>query len=192
MTPLLLGLAFVGVTLARSFWLWRSAGVNPYVIDHHDPLHRFVAHVFAVVVALLLVYCAALAFWPGLEQGLGLLTWAAGDATRLAGAGLMSVAIVWTGYAQFAMGKSWRIGIPSEAPPLRTDAAFSVSRNPIFLGMLAFVAGMALWSPSVVTVTLLAATYISLEVQIRSEEAFLERVHGEVYRAYRARVRRWF
>jgi protein-S-isoprenylcysteine O-methyltransferase Ste14 len=191
MTPLLFGLAFVGVTLARSFWLWRTAGVNPYVIDHHDPLHRFVAHVFAVVVAGLLVYCAALALWPGLEQGLGLLTWAASDATRWAGGGLMSVAIVWTGYAQFAMGKSWRIGIPSEAPPLRTDAAFSVSRNPIFLGMLAFVAGMTLWSPSVVTVTLLAATYISLEVQIRSEEAFLERVHGEVYRAYRSRIRRW-
>jgi protein-S-isoprenylcysteine O-methyltransferase Ste14 len=103
----------------------------------------------------------------------------------------MSVAIMWTGYAQFAMGKSWRIGIPSEAPPLRTDAAFSVSRNPIFLGMLAFVAGTTLWSPSVVTVTLLAATYIALEVQIRSEEAFLERVHGKAYRAYRARVRRW-
>jgi protein-S-isoprenylcysteine O-methyltransferase Ste14 len=57
--------------------------------------------------------------------------------------------------------------------------------------MLAFVAGMVLWSPSVVTVTFLAATYISLEVQIRSEEAFLERVHGEAYRAYRTRVRRW-
>jgi protein-S-isoprenylcysteine O-methyltransferase Ste14 len=191
MTPLLLGLAFVGVTLARSFWLWRTAGVNPYVIDHHDPLHRFVAHVFGVVVAGLLAYCAVLAFWPGLEQRLGLLTWASGDAVRWSGAGLMAMAIVWTGYAQFAMGKSWRIGIPSEAPTLRTDAAFSVSRNPIFLGMLAFVAGMTLWSPSAVTVTFLAATYISLEVQIRSEEAFLERVHGEAYRAYRARVRRW-
>jgi protein-S-isoprenylcysteine O-methyltransferase Ste14 len=191
MTPLLLGLAFVGVTLARSFWLWRTAGVNPYVIDHHDPLHRFVAHVFAAVVVGLLSYCAALAFWPGLEQGLGLLTWASSDVVRWTGAGLMAVAIVWTGYAQFAMGKSWRIGIPSEAPPLRTDAAFSVSRNPIFVGMLAFVAGMTLWSPSVVTVALLAATYISLEVQIRSEEAFLEHVHGDAYRAYRARVRRW-
>ena len=191
MTPLLLGLAFAGVTLARSFWLWRTAGVNPYVIDHHDPLHRFVAHVFWAIGAGLLVYCAALAAWPGFEQRLGFLAWAAGDVTRWAGGLLMSVAIVWTGYAQFAMGSSWRIGIPSEAPPLRTDAAFSVSRNPIFLGMLAFVAGMTLWSPSVVTVTLLAATYIALEVQIRSEEAFLERVHGEVYRAYRARVRRW-
>lgn len=192
MTPLLFGLAFVGVTLTRSFWLWRTAGVNPYVIDHHDPLHRFVAHVFAVVVVGLLVYCVALALWPGLEQGVGLLTWASGDVARWTGASLMAAAVVWTGYAQFAMGKSWRIGIPSEAPPLRTDAAFSVSRNPIFLGMLAFVAGMTLWSPSVVTVTLLVATYISLEVQIRSEEAFLERVHGEDYRVYSARVRRWF
>lgn len=192
MTPLLFGLAFVGVTLTRSFWLWRTAGVNPYVIDHHDPLHRFVAHVFAVVVVGLLAYCVALALWPGWEQGVGLLTWASGDVARWTGASLMAAAVVWTGYAQFAMGKSWRIGIPSEAPPLRTDAAFSVSRNPIFLGMLAFVAGMTLWSPSVVTVTLLVATYISLEVQIRSEEAFLERVHGEAYRVYRARVRRWF
>lgn len=191
MTPLLFGLAFVGVTLARSFWLWRMAGVNPYVVDHHDPLHRFVAGVFVAVVVGLLAYAAALALWPGAERNLGLLSWAAGEATRLAGASAMGIAIVWTGYAQFAMGSSWRIGIPSEAPPLRTDAAFAVSRNPIFLGMLVFVAGMTLWSPSVITVALLVAAYVSLEVQIRSEEAFLERVHGEAYRAYRARVRRW-
>ena len=77
------------------------------------------------------------------------------------------------------------------SPMLRTDAAFAVSRNPIFLGMMAFVLGLTLWSPSAVTVTLLAAAYIAIEVQIRGEEAFLERVHGEAYRAYRARVRRW-
>jgi protein-S-isoprenylcysteine O-methyltransferase Ste14 len=191
MTPLLFALAFVAVTLARSFWLWRSAGVNPYVIDHRDPLHRFVAHVFFAVAAGLLVYFAAIAIAPATEGAMGLLPWAAGEITRWAGGALMSAAILWTAYAQFAMGSSWRIGIPNEAPPLRTDAAFAVSRNPIFLGMLAFVLGMALWSPSVVTVTLLAATYIALEVQIRSEEAFLERVHGAAYRAYRARVRRW-
>jgi protein-S-isoprenylcysteine O-methyltransferase Ste14 len=191
MTPLLLGLAFIAVTLARGYWLWRTARINPYAIDHQDPLHRFVAHVFFVVVVGLIAYFIAIAVAPATESTMGLLAWAAGDVGRWSGAALMAVATVWTGYAQFAMGSSWRIGIPSEAPPLRTDAAFAVSRNPIFLGMLAFVAGMTLWSPSVVTVTLLAATYIALEVQIRSEEAFLERVHGAVYRAYRARVRRW-
>ena len=62
---------------------------------------------------------------------------------------------------------------------------------PIFLGMLALVFGMTLWSPSVVTVALLVATYIALEVQIRGEEAYLGQMHGEAYRNYCARVRRW-
>ena len=191
MMLLLFGLAFVGVTLARSLWLWRAAGVNPYAIDHADPLHRFVAHVFAVVVAAFFAYGVAIAVEPASEQAFGLLSWAAGGAMRFVGACVMGLAVVWTGYAQFAMGNSWRIGIPCEAPPLRTDGAFAISRNPIFLGMLAFAAGVAVWSPSAVTIALLVATYVSLEVQIRSEEAFLERVHGDAYRAYRRRVRRW-
>lgn len=191
MTLLLFGLAFVSVTLARSFWLWRTTGVNPYVIDHQDPLLRFVAHVFAVVVVGLLAYGLVITVAPEAERSFGLLSWATGDAMRWAGTVLMGFATLWTGYAQFAMGNSWRIGIPGEAPPLRTDAAFAVSRNPIFLGMLVFVMGLTIWSPTAVTLTLLAATYMSLEVQIRSEEAFLERAHGAAYRAYRARVRRW-
>lgn len=191
MTALLLGLIFVAVTLARSFWLWRTDGVNPYVIDHHDPLHRFVGQVFAVVLVGLIAYCAAIALQPGIERMFGLLVWASGDAMRWTGTGTMAAAIAWTGYSQFAMGSSWRIGIPAEATALRTDGPFAVSRNPIFLGMLAFVVGLVIWSPSAVTIGFLAAAYISLEVQIRSEEAFLERAHGQSYRDYCARVRRW-
>jgi protein-S-isoprenylcysteine O-methyltransferase Ste14 len=191
MTALLLGLAFLAVTAARSLWLWRSAGVSPYVIDHGDPTHRFVAQVFAAVVVGLIAYCAAIAAWPAVETELGLIAWAASDAARAVGTIVMAVAIVWTGYAQVHMGRSWRIGIPREAPPLRTDGLFALSRNPIFLGMLAFVVGLTLWSPSAVTLALLAASYIALEIQIRGEEAFLERMHGAPYRAYCARVRRW-
>ena len=191
MTALLLGLAFVAVTLARSFWLWRTEGVSPYVIDHGDPLHRFVGQVFAVVLVGLIAYGAAIAVRPDAALALGLVTWASGEATRWIGTAVMVLAIVWTGYAQFAMGSSWRIGIPKEATVLRTTGPFAVSRNPIFLGMLAFVAGVTVWSPSAVTIAFLAATYISLEVQIRSEEAFLERAHGQAYRDYRAHVRRW-
>ena len=87
---------------------------------------------------------------------------------------------------------SLRVGIPSgEMLPLRTHGPFAVSRNPIFLGMLLFVLGLTLWSPSAPTLAFSVATYISLEVQIRGEEAWLEAQHGDVYRAYRARVRRW-
>ena len=190
--PLLFALAFIAVTAARSFWLWRTAGINPYVIDHSDPTHRFIAYVFLAVVAGLVLYFGALAFWPAFENGAGLLAWAAGDVTRWASIASMSFATLWTACAQFGMGKSWRIGIPQgEAPPLRMRGPFAVSRNPIFLGMLLFVLGMTLWSPSAMTIALFVATYIALEVQIRGEESYLERMHGGAYRAYRARVRRW-
>lgn len=113
MTPLVFILAFLSVTLARSFWLWRTTGLNPYVIDHQDPLHRFVAHVFFVAGFGLLAYFVAIVVAPGLESRMGLLAWAVSDVTRWSGAALMAVATVWTGYAQFAMGPSWRIGIPN-------------------------------------------------------------------------------
>jgi protein-S-isoprenylcysteine O-methyltransferase Ste14 len=150
-TPLLFGLVFVAVTIARSVWLWRASGVNAYVIDYRDPTHRFVAHVFFAVAAGLFLYFSTVAFMPGIERNAGLIEWAANGSVQWTGVVLMAAGTIWTGYSQFAMGSSWRIGIPDEAPPLRTDGPFALSRNPIFLGMLAFVAGMTLWSPSAVT-----------------------------------------
>ena len=192
LTPLLFGLAYLAVTAARSVWLRRTAGISGYVIDHSDPTHRFIAYVFFVVIVGMLTYFAAAAAWPAFEAAAGRLEWAAGDVTRWVSIALMAFATVWTGYAQFSMGNSWRIGIPQgEAPPLRTRGPFALSRNPIFLGMLMFVLGMTLWSASAVTVAFLVATYMALEVQIRGEESFLERAHGEAYRAYRRCVRRW-
>jgi protein-S-isoprenylcysteine O-methyltransferase Ste14 len=161
------------------------------VIDHKDPLLRFVALLLAVIAVGLLVYFSAIAMRPEVEQALGLLAWAQTDATQTASVVMMALACVWTSVAQFALGNSWRIGIPSEAPALRTNGPFALSRNPIFLGMLMFIAGITLWSPSAVTIALLTASYIALEVQIRCEEKFLEAHHGEAYRIYRGLVRRW-
>ena len=192
LTPLLFGLVYVAVTVARSLWLRRTAGINPYVIDHRDPTHRFIAYVFFGIVAGLGFYFIGIAISPSVETVAGRLDWLAGEAVRWLSIGLMASATMWTAYAQFAMGNSWRIGIPQgDAPPLRTHGPFALSRNPVFLGMLTFVLGMTLWSASAVTVSILVATYLSLEIQIRGEESFLERAHADAYRAYRARVRRW-
>lgn len=191
-TPLLLGLVFVAVTTLRLVWLQRTAKTSAYVIDHSDRTHRFIAHVLFGVGGGLLLYFAAIAVWPNVESYVGRLDWAISDVTRIASVALMVFAIAWTAYAQASLGTSLRVGIPQgEAPPLRTSGAFAVSRNPIFLGMLLFVVGLSLWSPSAVTIGLLIASYMAIEVQIRGEEAFLETAYGDAYRAYCARVRRW-
>ncbi len=192
LTPLVFGAGFVLVSVVRSYWLWRTAGIASYVIDHDDPLHRYLGQVFAAVVAGFFLYFGASAVWPSLLDLAGQPDWAMESAPRSASVALMMVATIWTSVAQIHMGRSWRIGIPAgEVPKLRVSGPFSVSRNPIFLGMLIFVVGLTLWSPSVVSVSLLVATTIAIEVQIRCEEAFLERTLGSEYRTYRLRVRRW-
>lgn len=155
-------------------------------------MHRLVEHVFLAVIVGLVGCFSLLAIQLGMEQFLGNLSWVARDAARWISVVIMTIATLWTGYAQFSMGNSWRIGIPhGDVPPLRLNGPFRVSRNPIFLGMLSFVLALVLWSPNVVTFALAVATYIALEVQIRGEESFLEGAHGDPYRKYRSRVRRW-
>lgn len=180
------------VTAAKSLWLTTVHGMKAFVINYADPVSGFVGHVFAGVTMSLLLYFAAIAAWPSVEAQSGLLVPLLGETLRPAGSVIMAAALLWTCYAQISMGASWRIGIPQDkAPPLRTSGTFNVSRNPIFLGMLLFVVGAAVWSPNAVTLVLLACSYVSLEIQIRCEEAFLLREHGSSYVAYRNRVGRW-
>lgn len=123
---------------------------------------------------------------------MGNLPWVARDVAWCVGASVMNIATLWTGYAQFSMGNSWRIGIPQgDAPTLRLNGPVRVSRNPIILGMLMFALVIVLLALNIVTFALAVATYIALEVQIRGEKSFLERSHGDAYRNYCARARRW-
>ncbi|GAB2677359.1 hypothetical protein GCM10027036_33980 [Flavihumibacter cheonanensis] len=64
------------------------------------------------------------------------------------------------------------------------------SRNPIFLGMLFSVFGLFLVLPNLITFFVSCCSYIVIQIQIRLEEEFLGRQHGEAYTRYKERVRR--
>ena len=51
--------------------------------------------------------------------------------------------------------------------------------------------GLFLVFPAAATLVLLVAGEILMQVQVRLEEQHLTALHGEVYRVYRSRVRRW-
>lgn len=188
--PLALGLLFIATTAVRSLALRLRHGINPYVIDQSRPLERLVQSVFVAVMGATMAFLISYAVWPGVSAGLATL--ALPRAVERAALALMIIAIGWTVYAQLSMGTSWRIGVPTaDKPALKTHGPFRVSRNPIFLGMLGFLLALVLWLPNALTVAAFVAAYIAIEVQIRIEEAFLERAHGEAYLVYRSRVRRW-
>ena len=116
-----------------------------------------------------------------------------GEVAQAAGMGLAFGGIVTTAYAQLAMGDDWRIGVDeSERTGLVTQGPFSVVRNPIYTGMIPFFFGIALLSPTVVTLAGAVLVLIALELQTRLvEEPWMLKLHGDEYAAYAARVGRF-
>jgi protein-S-isoprenylcysteine O-methyltransferase Ste14 len=95
--------------------------------------------------------------------------------------------------AQGAMGASWRIGVDdSERTDLVTDGLFRWIRNPIFTGMAAVSAGVALMAPTLIAVLALVCLTAAVQIQVRVvEEPYLRRTHGRAYADYAATAGRF-
>ncbi len=73
-----------------------------------------------------------------------------------------------------------------------TDGPYRYSRNPLYIGLMSLYSGAAVMGDSLWVLGLLAPLLVVMHFGvILREEAYLERKFGDVYRAYRARVRRW-
>ena len=81
---------------------------------------------------------------------------------------------------------------PERAAHLVTSGVFARSRNPIYLGDALILAALALGLGNWLNFLLLPA-FVGLigRFQIAPEERALQRLFGDQYRAYCARVRRW-
>jgi protein-S-isoprenylcysteine O-methyltransferase Ste14 len=95
--------------------------------------------------------------------------------------------------AQLGMGESWRIGVgDEERTDLITGGWFAICRNPIYTSMIVGWLGFALLVPTWLGLAAIVVIAAGLELQVRGvEEPYLLRTHGDVYRAYAARVGRF-
>lgn len=99
-------------------------------------------------------------------------------------------ALIW--FAQSQMTTSWRIGIDKKnKAKLVTHGLFSLSRNPIFLGVLMGNLGLFFVIPNAFTLVILSLSIVSVNTQIRLEEAFLLEKFGDSYISYKQKVKRW-
>ncbi|MGD1953734.1 MAG: methyltransferase family protein [Sphingomonadales bacterium] len=81
---------------------------------------------------------------------------------------------------------------PSNASALVASGLYNVSRNPMYLGLLILLSGWALWVGNLLGIIPIALFVIAItHLQIKPEEQALEAKFGDVYRAYKRRVRRW-
>lgn len=106
---------------------------------------------------------------------------------------LCAVGAATTMVSQYQMGKSWRIGVDdSEKTELVTHGMFSLSRNPIYFGMLVVGLGFLVLVPHVAMLICYVLAYIGIDLQVRKiEEPHLERVFGRAYEEYTNRINRY-
>ena len=143
--------------------------------------------------------------WPPVALGVPLLiglgiTAGVGDPIALPVTLSRSVAVVlilafavWNGWAIWLMARHRTALLPGGSTRTILDRGpFGVSRNPLYLGLIALDLALALLWPSMWAVVLVPVGVAALRWgAVLPEERYLSAKFGAEYDAYRDRTRRW-
>jgi protein-S-isoprenylcysteine O-methyltransferase Ste14 len=186
--------AFVGIHyLARLIGLRQRTGIRHAHPGHADAANRLHQQVFRLFRGLILAVCVLRVPYPGLDHWL--MPFPALQTPAIIGTGvvLMLAALAWADYVHSYMNADWRSGLNDDPKgQLITTGPFALSRNPIFIGILAGQLGFFLALPSVFTLVclLLGGTIIRRQIEVEERRmAGLPDFAG--YDAYRATTPRW-
>jgi protein-S-isoprenylcysteine O-methyltransferase Ste14 len=116
-----------------------------------------------------------------------------------------SVPRAWAGVAIFAIAFAlgiWAIVTIRQAgtqvetwkptTAIVANGPYRFTRNPIYLGMMLALVGLAIILDSLWLLAMLVPFYLVIRYGVVArEEAYLERKFGDVYLGYKSRVRRW-
>jgi len=173
---------------------WGGKAAGGAMSDHQnseDPKAR-VAGVIAPPPLLLLAAVVAgllldrIVGWHPLDFLEGGWRWGLGAVLVAAGFGL----VAWASTRFSRAGTNVPTNRPVEA--LVTDGPYRFSRNPIYVGGTLVLLGIAVLTRSFgMVLGLVVFLAVMNGLVIKREERLLDRLFGEPYRAYRAKVRRW-
>jgi protein-S-isoprenylcysteine O-methyltransferase Ste14 len=181
------GIAFV----LKSLIVAKRIGKNPLVLPKDDSAYGLIGLYFKLTLIAMFVYVLAFAFFPAWHTYFLQIIQLDNSTIKYIGLTLLLIALVWTVIAQGHMKNSWRIGIDTETKTeLVTTGLFGLSRNPIFFGMILSLVGLFLVTPNALTALFLILGYVLIQIQIRLEEEFLGKEHGQEYINYKQKVRR--
>lgn len=183
-----LGMVFAVPT----YLIYKKTGINPITFGKEDNPHNYIGGVFKILIALLVVVFILNVFAPGFYQKFLLpIGYMQNPTVFYIGLVLLHLSMFWIFIAQMQMGKSWRIGIDEKnKTEFITKGLFSVSRNPIFLGMIVAIFAAFLLLPNLFTFFIAFSGYIIIQIQIRLEEEFLQKQFGNEYVHYKKKTRR--
>ncbi|WP_276980013.1 isoprenylcysteine carboxylmethyltransferase family protein [Flavobacterium filum] len=170
---------------------FKKTGINPVTFGKSDNAHDYIGFLMKLLVALLFVVVLIFSFSERAYNYLVPIEYLEVNYLQITGLIIIHISLGWISVAQYQMGNSWRIGIDeNNKTGLVTKGIFSLSRNPIFLGMIVSVLGVFFIIPNALTFFLTLTTYFIIQIQIRLEEEFLTKEHGSQYQKYKQKTKR--
>ena len=94
--------------------------------------------------------------------------------------------------SSFSLGRSIRIGLPTEETTLKTKGIYQFSRNPMYVGAHLITLSSVFYTLNWWVALLGIYSYFVYHLIILGEERFLESRFGSEYLDYKKRVRRYF
>lgn len=184
---------FFGITfVAKSILVAKKIGKSPIVLPKEDNAYGIIGFYFKLTIILVFLYTLFFAFVPSMYNYFLPFEQLENFNFRFVGLVLLLLALVWTIIAQTNMKNSWRIGIDAKMETeLITTGLFQYSRNPIFLGLIFSLVGLFLITPNALTILFMVLGIVLIQIQIRLEEEFLIKQHGEKYTDYLKKVKRF-
>lgn len=90
------------------------------------------------------------------------------------------------------LGDALRVGLPENGTSLKTNGIYSISRNPIYLGVFLICLASCIFFPNPINIALAGYGMIIHHRIILGEEKFLAGRFGDDWRNYTKEVRRYF
>jgi protein-S-isoprenylcysteine O-methyltransferase Ste14 len=104
---------------------------------------------------------------------------------------LLAIGLILTTISLLNLGKSTRLGLPSEETQFKTNGLYKISRNPMYVGFdLITISAMA-YTLNWLVIPLGIYSLIIYHLIILGEETFMSTRFGEAYKSYRKNVRRY-
>jgi protein-S-isoprenylcysteine O-methyltransferase Ste14 len=91
----------------------------------------------------------------------------------------------------FQLGTSLKVGLPEQETMLKIKGLFSISRNPLYVGVYLTTVASCLYFPVIINIILAITGMIIHHLITLSEEKFLSDRFGKDYGEYRKKVRRY-
>ena len=89
------------------------------------------------------------------------------------------------------LGRSTRLGLPTERTELKTNGPYKFSRNPMYVGFDLLTLSSVIYHANLIVLAMGAYSLVVYHLIILGEEAYLRREFGSTYGQYRAKVRRY-